>query len=201
MKTLFSTSTFAIIALLSCTARADLVTLDLDGFGTQTTFFDDVAASADGVAFTFDVTITSDDPITFGGSGPANDGPIIRFGQASSADFLTFTLSDIQPTGGTVSFDDWSGGSRFDGGDPDNWLIAGQTITGGSGAFTIATPVTSTALTIASIDNSPESNANTRVTSLDLNFTGVTAVPEPSSALLLVAGGIGIVFRRRRKAR
>ncbi len=165
---------------------------------SDTTVFNDLSGTANGVSFTFDVEITSTATISFGGSGPSSDGPILRFGNASHTDNLTFTLSDIQATGGSVVFDSWSGGSRFDGGGTnlDDWDIGGQTITGGSGSFSIGTPVTPSVITISSIDDG--ANENTRLHSLDLNFTG-TAVPEPTSAVLF---GVGLLagFRRRKRA-
>ncbi|MGB0774617.1 MAG: PEP-CTERM sorting domain-containing protein [Akkermansiaceae bacterium] len=156
----------------------------------------DIAATADGEAFTFDLTLSG----TVGSAGGTPVAGTVFTSQRPRFDFdatdtdfktLTLTIDDIQ---GAVVFDGFVSVDRFDnlGGDP--WDVNGQTISATGNTVAITTITGS--MTITQLANSGGgSNGATRFEGFQAQFS---AVPEPSSTALLGLGGLALMLRRRK---
>jgi len=161
--------------------------------GTGPFLINDISATADGVSFTFDLTLTGT------GGTPAGD---ILFSQqrprmdldAGDTDIkgLSIVVSDIQ---GGVSFDGFITIDRFDNSGGDPWDVNGETISTVGNTVTLAAPVTGS-LDITQLANTAGgNNGATRLEGFQVEFS---AVPEPSSIALLGLGGLVLILRRRK---
>lgn len=159
---------------------------------------EDIAVVADGVTFTFDLTL--DATFNDGTSGVVFSTQRVRFNGDTTGTGNTktalFTISDVTLTS-AGSVDSWNFVSvdRFDNGGGDNWNVNGETISAAGNTVALTTGK-SPSLSVAAIDNAPDGNGNSRLEGFQIEF--VTTVPEPSSTALLGLGGLALLLRRRK---
>ncbi|NWK55849.1 PEP-CTERM sorting domain-containing protein [Verrucomicrobiaceae bacterium N1E253] len=159
---------------------------------------EDIAVVADGVTFTFDLTL--DATFNDGTSGVVFSTQRVRFNGGTTGTDNTktalFTISDVTLTS-PGSVDSWKFVTvdRFDNNGGDNWLVNGETISATGNTVDLTTGQ-GASLSLEAIDNSPDANGNSRLEGFQIEF--VTTVPEPSSAALLGLGATALLVRRRK---
>ncbi|MFD2160443.1 PEP-CTERM sorting domain-containing protein [Rubritalea tangerina] len=180
------------------------------------TTVDDISASADGVAFTFSITLTSanssenlnysgntstasNEKISSGGSATFNgngDGVIVTISNITSLD-SNFKVN-LDSFGGLAlgNFQSNQGSRAADQADVNGVVyptnsIAGP-LAGPSFTLTTVTPPTS-----SHVDGPNQSSTSFSLTKFDVTFSA-QAVPEPSTTALLGLGGLALIMRRRK---
>ncbi|MFC4991484.1 PEP-CTERM sorting domain-containing protein [Rubritalea tangerina] len=156
----------------------------------------DIAATTDGVNFTFDLTL--DGTLNDGSQGAVFSSQRVRLsGDTSGTDdskTVVFTISDITVQGrGSVDSYGFVTVDKFDNGGGDAWLVNGvDTLNSGSNNTEAITK--NTVLSIEALDDG--SNGNTRLEGFQVEFT--TTIPEPSSTALLGLGALALLMHRKK---
>ena len=197
MKTTISAALAAIMTIASAQAATITFTFtdntgaDFSSYvdGPGPIVLNDIAAMADGEAFTFDLTLTG--ILGDGAVGLDFTGQRVLLNGALSGTktkSLSISISDVQ---GNVTFNGFTTVDRYDnvGGDP--WDVNGETISATGNSVALAAPITGPMTIVAS----DVSTGNTRFEGFQID---VTPAPEPSSAALLGLGGIALILRRRK---
>ena len=160
--------------------------------GTGPFVIQDIAATADGEAFTFDLTIS-------GVLGDTNAGidfnlqrVLFNADQTDHTKSITVSISDIQ---GAVTFDGFVTVDRFDNGGGDFWDVNGTEVSAVGNNVALAAPISGDMVITATGPGG--ATGNTRLEGFEASFTSV-AVPEPSSTALLGLGGLALILRRRK---
>jgi hypothetical protein len=143
----------------------------------------DIAATANGEAFTFDLTVTGilfDDSVGFDFNSQR-----VHFDSDARQKSVTFSIDDIQ---GNVEFRGFTTVDRYAFTTPRTWDINGQNITTGSDdALALTAPITGS-MTITGL--------TTDATRLE-GFQ-IEVIPEPATLGMVALFGGGILFIRKR---
>jgi len=157
-----------------------------------------VSLTDNGVNFDIQWTVTGSGGTTVNNNsnGIGVDGTTVNAGEQ-----LSFGVSILSQSGGTVSFDgfteiDFNSNTAAGG---DELTINGVLVTGGANLFdlTIAPYLTPTSLIVAGQASSTGSTSF-QIDDVSLQFTGTASIPEPTSLVMFGSALIGMLVRRRR---
>ena len=163
---------------------------DLDGDGMTN----------DSFSFTVVATGTGPNPRAF------NQGVDTSFGMINGVTFSVANITGMTDQGRSIVFDGFNGATAGAGlnGDIDRFVeINGQLVdldSGSTGSFQFITADVDFGSPAATVlfDNSGGTSGSIVARAFDLQFSSVSAIPEPSSAALLGLAGAMFVLRRRK---
>ena len=147
-------------------------------------------------------SLTQTSSSTTGGLGVANDSSNL----VSNGEFLGFSLSFTNVTGGTLVFDGFNQTefTFFQSTDAGFLSVDNSAATTADNFFTTTTGATVETFalvpTFHAIARADGSGSNSfRILNVTANFTGSAAVPEPTTFLMFGTALIGFAYRRRRR--
>lgn len=209
LTTIFTTT--SILALIA-TSNAATISHGVGNAGGASspgvyTLLNDIAATDGDVSFTYDIIITGATVRSGDASlGNGHEASGINSFADNSAFSVEISIDAASITGGTVSFDGFTGITAAGASGSDGFTIGGTAyrISGGDVAIANNTykviAATGAGTTGGTFDATSHGTGNGVVLSgLSWDFTTTTAsVPEPSSTALLGLGGLALILRRRK---